>query len=1125
MAVRFILGRAGSGKTRHCVDAIAAALSEDDGPPLLMLAPEQATFQLEQMIALRAARRGYWRLLVLGFSRLAQRWLDEYPAAAIVSDAECHLALHLVLQQETEALRCFGAAAETPGFRAGVARFIARAQTECLEPAALAAAARKLDDPDEQRRLLALVRCWQTYCTWIGPLRIDPQQRTQAAAALQTPPDWLRGARVWVDGFAGFTGQEIRLLTRICAAAESVEITLLVDANSQGLSTGAIDPLSLFGRTEQTARRLRAELETAGVRVEPPLRLGAARRFAGARGLAELEGTLALPPGVPRAKPAQPVSGAVRLVACPTARDEVRAAAAWIRRRIVAERGALRYRDFAFIVRDVRVFAAHVIEIFNEHEIPFFIDQRRSLQTHALGRFVTALGDVVQHGGGLGAVRRLLQSELLPLNRAACERLENDFLNSELEELADWSPGRGWPSEAVTRVRRVVGRLAQAQAEWRAAPGRTAREWSAWWSGLLGDLEVGRTLEQWAADARRRGAADAAQLHRQAWQTLCELLDALAGLGEQTPLPAAALRAALESALQDASVGLTPPTLDQVLVSAIDRSRHPDIQQAWVAGLNAGIFPALPTDDPLLGLETQRALAGAGFEVFAAERDDPLAERFLAYIALTRAARGVTISFAQFSPDGSVLQPSPLLDEIRAALGGLAVETLDAVPATLADLVRRAQSEPATTESGRRVAWLARRVADDAALAGRWGRLRAGQAFENAAAELATALRAPDWPEQVMWRGTPSAFEEYLQCPFRWFTRHALRLAERGAEPLQQQLGSQLHKGLAYVVQQALLRRAPVRTVAAEQWQRWCKEFAEQMERVAKSHRERALARWVGERLAGLVTIHVERWRRGKFEPLAVEQRFGGEARPGEAPPWPALEVPVDRKYVEIEGRIDRIDAAAEPDGRAFLIYDYKSTAGGGALNGDFLLGDGLQAFAYLGAAVAATAGRPLGALLAPLFPAIAKGNNDSDAAGDDSNCGTAGKGALDDELLAYRPVGRFDARAAELLDTDRTIANSVVASMQRKNEGGFYARSHVAAEGEISDRMQLAADTIALAAQGMANGVVAIRPLILGRTLACHHCDLRAVCRFERLRTGTNIRVAEKELPQLERPGGKETA
>ena len=85
MAVRFIIGRAGSGKTRFCLDAVRDHLRQDsiDGPRLLLLVPEQASLQMERAILsadaapssandLLAAHRAE----VFSFRRLAFRVLE-----------------------------------------------------------------------------------------------------------------------------------------------------------------------------------------------------------------------------------------------------------------------------------------------------------------------------------------------------------------------------------------------------------------------------------------------------------------------------------------------------------------------------------------------------------------------------------------------------------------------------------------------------------------------------------------------------------------------------------------------------------------------------------------------------------------------------------------------------------------------------------------------------------------------------------------------------------------------------------------------------------------------------------------------------------------------------------------
>jgi ATP-dependent helicase/nuclease subunit B len=75
---RFLLGPAGSGKTFRCRAEIRAALAAAPaGPPLFLLAPKQATFQLERQLLAAPSLNGYTRLHIFSFERLAQFVLDE----------------------------------------------------------------------------------------------------------------------------------------------------------------------------------------------------------------------------------------------------------------------------------------------------------------------------------------------------------------------------------------------------------------------------------------------------------------------------------------------------------------------------------------------------------------------------------------------------------------------------------------------------------------------------------------------------------------------------------------------------------------------------------------------------------------------------------------------------------------------------------------------------------------------------------------------------------------------------------------------------------------------------------------------------------------------------------------
>ena len=56
----------------------------------------------------------------------------------------------------------------------------------------------------------------------------------------------------------------------------------------------------------------------------------------------------------------------------------------------------------------------------------------------------------------------------------------------------------------------------------------------------------------------------------------------------------------LDRALENLSLGLIPPTVDQVLVSSVTRSRVPELDAVFVLGVLEGQMPKVLPEDPIL---------------------------------------------------------------------------------------------------------------------------------------------------------------------------------------------------------------------------------------------------------------------------------------------------------------------------------------------------------------------------------------------------------------------------------------------------------------------------------------------------------------------------------------------
>jgi len=1117
MAVTFLFGRAGAGKTRWCLDCVLERLAAagPDGP-LLLLVPEQATFELERGLAARSPRGGYCRAEVLGFSRLAQRLLAEMPGGPQrLGGSSRRLALRMLVR-DVPLAAAFGSVAREAGFFRELDRMLGELLREDVSPEALDQAAEQIDDATLRRRLGVLAEVARRYAAWLGPERIDPAAQLQTARRQLASAAWAPGCEVWVDGFAGFTGQESATLVALAQRCRSVVITALVPPDFDvRVSPASIDDFAdVFAPTKRTVLDLLDRFQRAGVELEPPERLDPPRipRFERAPSLARLEWGLARP-GV--ASPAAEAPGdEVRIVACDTPRGEFVAAARAIRARLIRGAGTIRYRDFAIIARDLAGVEALAHDVLPRYGIPFFIDSRRPLAGHALERFVRTLFELLIDDFRPATASRLLRSGLLPLDADEAEMLEQAVRRHALRGRRAWRMPRwdfcGEAQPLAAARRSIVDALARLDAG--DARPAAARDWVERLYAALEALGVPRRMAEWVRQCERDERWEAAALHRLAWSELVNVLDEAHEVLDEAPLSLSEAATVLGRALGERSRGLAPPALDQVLISAVERSRHPDIRFAWVLGMNDGRFPRRPPQDAFLSAAARARLVEAGLSALASAEQRLPAERLLAYVAMTRPSEGLVLSYARQDDEGTPLFASALLEDVRAALPGIQEAQQDDDPLTIEEAVG---------------GFLRARESDDAAARRRYGQIVSRlRSLPVAAAETRARLaglrnrnRIPAVPGpaqttegdvQIVWSGSPTEIDRYVQCPFQHFVVHRLGLHEPAEPPAtRRDLGSAAHHVLAEVARRAIRDGRAISEIGPEQWQRWIDESLAvcAQRRAADPCAQRPEAKLLESvlftQLRTMITAHIARWRRGASAPLHVEHVF----RDGMDDALPSLRIEIEPGQVaQIHGRVDRIDRCTTPDGAALLVYDYKTATE--RLRTRYLTGPPLQILTYLLAVQHAYRGSADmqigGVFVAPLYPdgAALRNSYVSAAEGDER------------AMHLYRPRGLFDESLAPALDAQLGNTASPVAAMKMTQSGRLHATSDARPVESIGQVLELTQRTIASAVRGIVSGQVPAAPLRDGRRLACAACGYRAVCRYDaRLNAA---RDAGSALPQL---------
>lgn len=1173
--LRFLLGRAGTGKTHACLEAIRRDLVErgPDGPPLLFLTPEQATFQMERALLEDASVGATGRAQVLSFQRLAARVLQRTGGGAKPRLGELgkRMLLRALVQRHGRELKLFGRAARRPGFIDRLAGALSELRQYNVRPEDLA---RRLEQAEDGSPLAAKMHdlhlLYERFAADVDERFTDPDELLNVVAAALPASGFATGARLWIDGFAGFTPQEFVVLRALWNVAEEVNIALCLDPRvvppgerGRSSSGDGPGPGDLFTPTAETYERLREFAREDRVRVLEPVLFTARRppRFASER-LRHVERELFRRPGRPynAREEASGDAGAagpsLRLVAAAGPRTEVEVAAREILR-LVRERG-WRFRDMAVIVHDLAPYEDLIKSVFNDLDIPCFIDSRRRLTHHPLTELIRSLLEAYAGGWPAEAVLRCLKTDFFPVTRDEVDKLENYALEHGIQGRG-WTDDKGWrfvreftlgpeatrpgPGDEkrldeLNDIRdRAVGPLRHMARAF--AKAKNARDFAAaLWDGLE-RLGVAATLESWIEVAQQAGRVDEAQEHERAWDGVVQLLDELVNALGTVGMTGPEFRQIVEAGLESLTVGMVPAGLDQVMVGTVERSRQPDIKAAFVLGAADRSFPPPPGEDVIFTDAERKKLTRMELRLSPTSREESVRQQYFLYILLTRASEFLWVSYPVADGQGKEQAPAATFRRLQQLFPGedviseeiepeddgsllARIASVDDLVGTLALRLRRHRAgRPASRRWWELYDYVARR---------KDLRERALPLFEALDYDNATPPLPDGLARQLF--GTPlatsvSRLETFAACPFRHFAQHGLRLRERETWQLDAAAkGTFLHAALRLFVEKLADRGLDWGALSDEEARAVADEAVDELtpnlagEILLSSARHAFLAATLRNRVQRAVWALTEHARRGRFRPVAVEASFGRSRAL-----WSGLVLDLgDGDEMRLAGQIDRVDAAQDEAGRTWVrVIDYKSSARS-LPPGRVGLGLALQLPLYMAVVQQAAARGEKGDVVdahglwsgEPVLPAallyfpVRDPFLRVDEPVDEAEWEALVRNAL-------RMEGMFVDEVPVLRLMDEGLAEGSRLIKIRVTKAGSVYKGSSAAPPERLERLLRHAEQTAVAlGRDILSGRIEAAPYRIGNERACTYCPLKAVCRFDPMVEGNGYR-------RLEVPAGEE--
>jgi len=1118
MSVRFIYGRAGSGKTRLCLNEIKARIVSGSIKPIVLLVPEQFTFQSERNLINVLETGGILKTEVLSFRRLAYRVFNEVGGITylhIHSAGKCMI-IYRIMDKMRDSFKMFSKSADRQGFVNTISALITEFKTYNITPEALENASKKLDEDNPlKEKLNELNTIYEAFEKTLAERYRDSDDNLAMAVGKLGSTSLYDGAEIWIDGFAGFTPQEFKVIERLMLKAERVNISLCTDCLDGGVSGGT----DVFSAVKAAYRKFIQLATEQGVKIEPDVHLHnePLPRFSKSPELAHLESWLnAYPYKAYREK-----TNDLSLFASVNIFTEIEAAARDIIR--LCRDTGLRYRDIAVVTRNLAGYEKLIEVIFAEYGVPCFLDRKRDVLNHPLIRLIMSMLDIFNENWTYEAVFRYLKSGMTGIDQDSIDRLENYVLACGIRG-SRWTDGHEWrmssdlipnnksfekQSKLLERINEIRILVSAPLLEFRKkTEGRKkASEFCSALYDFLCTIGVPERIENSIEGFRRSGNLNLANEYSQVWNIAMEVFDQMVEVMGDETFGIVRFTNILKIGLGEYKVGLIPASLDQVLVGSVERSKSHEIKALYILGANDGIFPSSAGGEGILSDQDRAILNQLGIELAGDTRTRAFEEQFLVYRALTTAGNYLRISWPIADREGKTLRPSMVISRLRKLFPAIS-ESSNILPASSAVEEMGFVSTKSTTFKQMITALRSR--ADGKEIQPVWQgvycwfasqegwkekcqTVQGSFQYKNLVQQVSRDKISALYGEPVI--SSVSRLEKFTSCPFAFYVQYGLGARERKVFRLSPpDVGTFMHAVIERFSKLVSEGEISWRSFDRE----WCRikvseivdEMLDKMQGsgIASSKRYTAMIVRLKRVVTRAVLLIAEHIRRGSFNPIEYEVGFGDQEK------YPPIIIELDSgEKIHLTGRIDRVDALKTEDGSYLRIVDYKSGSKDFKLS-DVYYGLQIQLITYLdalwesGNKSSELPVHPGGMLYFKVDDPIVKG-----------------KGKIAEEEIELAIMKQLKMRGLLLADVkliremDKTIDGSSLIIPAAINKGDVLGKNSSAATMEQFKLLRKYVRKLLkdLCSEIM-KGNVSIKPYKKKGATSCKYCSFLPICQFD---------------------------
>lgn len=1119
MAVQFILGASGSGKTEYLYQTVIQLAAGHPDTTYYFLVPEQFTLQTQKDLAVRHPAGGIFNIDVISLARLSHKVFEELGGErrTVLKDIGKSMVVKRILNECADKLSLFSSNVLQSGFVEEVKSLLSELYQYGIGEQQLREMIEKTaDSPLLCKKLNDVLILYQAFDRFLGERYMTSEGIYDVLAECIEESRLLKKCVIVMDGFTGFTPSQYALLKKLMQQAQDVYLafTLEEGAYRRMEKNGMPRSHELFYMSCRSLKQVEELASEAKCKVLPPIFPKPERtRYQEGSILAHLEHQLFRYPVQPMKEEAYSRA----LSAKRTLEEEKQAApelvlyeasggteecrfAATEAARLIQEEG-FRYRDIAVICSDITVYGESLMQEFEKAGLPAFLDYKKNMSENLCADYLRAVLKIAEQGITAENVISYLKNILSGWQPEDVWALENYCLAVGIK---GWQFSHEWKKVYRTRTdvslsklnelrSRVIEELSPVLTLF-GQKNATVKDWTTGLFFFLKERGVEQKLRSMQEEFLKNGDRLRAREYAQVYRVLLELFDQLVELLSEEKLSKREYRELVETGLHEAKVGLVPTGSEQIVIGDMERTRLKDIRALFFLGINDGRIPAPGSGRGILSDKDRQQLAAGNLELSPDSAAKACFGQFYLYMNMTKPKEHLYLTYARVGEDGKTVRISYLVGKVKALFPKLTVQTRKEDSAEA--LVQNDLGKTAFLDGLRKFA--AGEAEEEFAELYRFFSAHAKEGEKERLLEAAAARPAEErlraetakrlYGERLL--GSVTRLEQYAACAFAHFLKYGLGLEERKEYELAApDVGNLYHDALKRFGEELISRgmlwqdltKEERDTLAGKCAKAAVEDYANDI--FASSSKNAYMVQRVERTLERTAEVLAEQLSGSAFVPAGFEEEF----------------YHTDRN-LSLYGKIDRYDTC-EIDGKQYIkIVDYKSGIKDFEVE-RLYYGLTMQLAVYMTAAVERFKGIPAAMFYYHIDNPIVDKNDDPRL----------------EILKKLRVKGLVNSKIEVIKSLDHAFfdaAGGLAASVksfripvETDKEGKLKKSSKVADTKRFEQISDFVFRKLAKEGQQILEGDVRIAPYKLGDGDACEYCTYAAVCGFDK-RNGSTYRV-----------------